>query len=328
MSYLDSKYVSLVSPQLQRFAKKKEHLYNFRCPYCGDSKKKKNLARGYIFRVKNDYVYKCHNCGVGRTFTNFLKDQNPGLYNDYVMERYRDGLTGKSTQTPNPKFDFKKPVFKSSHNLQKISELNNSHPARQYLEQRKIKDLDYFLYAPKFKEWTNTQVPTFDDMRGDGPRIILPLYTADKVMFGYQGRSLSPRTKLRYITIILDESQPKIFGLDKINPNERVYITEGPFDSTFIRNAIAMCGSDVHVPDGTASDCCYVYDNEPRNREIVNRVSKTIDSGNSVVIWPSSITQKDINDMYLAGHDVQHMVESNTYRGLEAKLKLNTWKKV
>ena len=131
MSYLDSKYVSLVSPQLQRFTKKKDHLYNFRCPYCGDSKKKKNLARGYIFRVKNDYVYKCHNCGVGRTFTNFLKDQDPNLHNQYVMERYRDGLTGKGTQTPQPKFDFKKPIFKTSIGLQKISELNNSHPARQ-----------------------------------------------------------------------------------------------------------------------------------------------------------------------------------------------------
>ena len=328
MSYLDSKYVSLVSPQLQRFTKKKEHLYNFRCPYCGDSKKKKNLARGYIFRVKNDYVYKCHNCGVGRTFTNFLKDQDPNLHNQYVMERYRDGLTGKGTQTPQPKFDFKKPVFKTSTGLQKISELNNSHPARQYLEQRKIKDLDYFLYAPKFKEWTNEQTPTFDDMRGDGPRIILPLYTADKVMFGFQGRSLSSRTKLRYITIILDESQPKLFGLDRINFNERVYITEGPFDSTFLRNSIAMCGSDVHVPDGTIDDCCYVYDNEPRNPQIVQRIGNTIDRGDSVVIWPTSVKQKDINDMYLAGHDVQTMVESNTYRGLEAKLKLNTWKKV
>ena len=328
MSYLDSKYVSLVSPQLQRFTKKKDHLYNFRCPYCGDSKKKKNLARGYIFRVKNDYVYKCHNCGVGRTFTNFLKDQDPNLHNQYVMERYRDGLTGKGTQTPQPKFDFKKPIFKTSIGLQKISELNNSHPARQYLEQRKIKDLDYFLYAPKFKEWTNEQTPTFDDMRGDGPRIILPLYTADKVMFGFQGRSLSPRTKLRYITIILDESQPKLFGLDKVNLNERVYITEGPFDSTFLQNAVAMCGADVVFPDGGTGDRVWCYDNEPRSREIVDRISRTIDRGDSVVIWPSSVTQKDINDMYLAGHDVQTMVESNTYRGLEAKLKLNTWKKV
>ncbi len=331
MSYLDSKYVSLVSPQLLKFAKKKNHLYNFRCPYCGDSKKKKNLARGYIFRVKNDYVYKCHNCGVGRTFTNFLKDQNPGLYNEYVMERYRDGLTGKGTQTPEPKFNFESPKFKKKKDqvdLQKISELNNSHPARQYLEQRKIKDLDYFLYAPKFKEWTNKQTPTFDDMRGDSPRIILPLYTADKVMFGFQGRSLSKTTKLRYITIILDESQPKLFGLDKVNFNERIYITEGPFDSTFLRNAIAMCGSDVYVPNGTINDCCYVYDNEPRNAQIVQRISNSIDRGDSVVIWPKSIQQKDINDMYLAGHDVQNVVESNVYSGLEAKLKLNEWKKV
>jgi hypothetical protein len=247
------------------------------------------------------------------------------------MERYRDGLTGKGSNTPEPKFNFESPRFKKKKDqvdLQKISELNNSHPARQYLEQRKIKDLDYFLYAPKFKEWTNKQTPTFDDMRGDGPRIILPLYTADKVMFGFQGRSLSKTTKLRYITIILDESQPKLFGLDRINFNERVYITEGPFDSTFLRNSIAMCGADVHIPSGSYNDCCYVYDNEPRNAQIVQRISKTIDSGDSVVIWPKSIQQKDINDMYLAGHDVQKVVESNVYRGLEAKLKLNEWKKV
>jgi hypothetical protein len=165
-------------------------------------------------------------------------------------------------------------------------------------------------------------------MRGDSPRIILPLYTADKKLFGFQGRSLSKATKLRYITVILDENQPKLFGLDKVNTNERVYICEGPFDSTFIRNSIAMCGSDVLLPSGFASDCCYVYDNEPRNPQIVNRIRNSINQGNSVVIWPKSITQKDINDMVLHGHDVQSVVESNVYQGLEATLKLNEWKKV
>ena len=331
MSYLDVKYISMVSASLQRFERKKEGLYNFRCPYCGDSQKRRDKARGYLFKKKNDYVYKCHNCGVGRTFTNFLKDQNKLLYDEYVLERYREGLTGKNTQTASPKFEFKQPVFKKSKQdikLQKISELNNSHLARQYLEQRKIKDLDYFFYCPKFKEWTNQQKQTFSDMRGDSPRIILPLYTADKKLFGFQGRSLSKATKLRYITVILDENQPKLFGLDKLNTNERVYITEGPFDSTFIRNAIAMCGADVHIPDGTYDDCCYVYDNEPRNPQIVNRVRNSINRGDSVVIWPKNIQQKDINDMYLAGHDVQKVVESNVYRGLEATLKLNEWKKV
>ena len=331
MSYIDVKYISMASASLQRFERKKDGLYNFRCPYCGDSQKRKDKARGYLFKIKNDYVYKCHNCGVGRTFTNFLKDNNQMLHDDYVMERYRDGLTGKNTQTKEPKFQFTKPVFKKSEQdieLQKISDLNISHPARQYLEQRKIEDLDYFFYCPKFKEWTNQQKETFSDMRGDSPRIILPLYTADKKLFGFQGRSLSKATKLRYITVILDENQPKLFGLDKVNFDETVYITEGPFDSTFIRNSIAMCGSDVHVDRGMFSSVVWVYDNEPRNQQIVERIKKTIDSGNSVVIWPQSILQKDINDMILAGHDVQTVVESNVYRGLEATLKLNEWKRV
>lgn len=321
----------MASASLQRFERKKDGLYNFRCPYCGDSQKRKDKARGYLFKIKNDYVYKCHNCGVGRTFTNFLKDNNQMLHDEYVMERYRDGLTGKNTQTKEPKFQFTKPVFKKSEQdieLQKISDLNISHPARQYLEQRKIEDLDYFFYCPKFKEWTNQQKETFSDMRGDSPRIILPLYTADKKLFGFQGRSLSKATKLRYITVILDENQPKLFGLDKVNFDETVYITEGPFDSTFIRNSIAMCGSDVHVDRGMFSSVVWVYDNEPRNQQIVERIKKTIDSGNSVVIWPQSILQKDINDMILAGHDVQTVVESNVYRGLEATLKLNEWKRV
>lgn len=331
MSYIDVKYISMASASLQRFERKKDGLYNFRCPYCGDSQKRKDKARGYLFKVKNDYVYKCHNCGVGRTFTNFLKDNNQMLHDEYVMERYRDGLTGKNTQTKSPKIEFSKPVFKKSEQdikLQRISELNISHLARQYLEERKIKDLDYFFYCPKFKEWTNQQKETFSDMRGDGPRIILPLYTAEKKLFGFQGRSLSKATKLRYITVILDENQPKLFGLDKVNLNETVYITEGPFDSTFIRNSIAMCGSDVHIDRGIFGNTVWIYDNEPRNQQIVDRIRKTIDAGNSVVIWPKSITQKDINDMVLAGHDVQNVVESNVYRGLEATLKLNEWKRV
>ncbi len=331
MSLIDAKYISLVSPQLLKYAKKRGNLHNFRCPYCGDSKKYKNKARGYLFKVKNDYVYKCHNCGVGRTFTNFLKDQNKMLYDQYVMERYRDGLTGKGSNTPDPVFDFEKPVFvkkKKSINLPKISDLNTSHPARLYLENRKIKDLDRFYYAERFKEWTNSLKKTFGDMRGDNPRIIIPMYTVDGDLFGFQGRSLSPNTNMRYITVMLDEDHPKLYGLETINRLRPVYIVEGPFDSTFIRNSIAMCGADIHVDGVGISSPVWVYDNEPRNPEIVKRISNTVSTKQTVVIWPSNIQQKDINDMVLAGHDVQSIVESNVYNGLEAKLKFNTWKKI
>ena len=328
MSYLDDQYINLVSVQLAKFAKKSSKTYNFRCPYCGDSRKYKNKARGYLFKIKNDFVYKCHNCGIGKTFTNFLKDQNIVLHDRYVMERYRMGLTGKGSQTPEPTFDFKKPVFKPKQiDLEPISQLNKEHPARMYLEQRKIEDLDCFYYCQKFKDWTNKQKKVFDTLRQDSPRIIIPLKDIEGNMFGFQGRSLAPTAKLRYITVMLDESKPKVYGMDRINPDETVYVTEGPFDSHFLGNAIAMCGSDVDLRS-MDYQFVYVYDNEPRSREICAKISKTIGHNASVVIWPKNIKQKDLNDMVLAGHDVQKMVESNTYQGLEAKLKLNEWKKV
>jgi len=330
MSYIDVKYIGLISPQLEKFSKKKDSLYNFRCPYCGDSKKHTNKTRGYIFKVKNDFVYKCHNCGLGRTFTNFLKDNCPHLHNQYVMERYREGLTGKNTQTKNPDFKFTKPEFqkkKTGIELEKISELNITHPARVYLEERKIKELDYFYYCPKFKEWTNSQLDVFPNLKQDGPRIIIPLRDTEGNMFGYQGRSLAPKAKIRYITIMLDDSKTKIFGLDRIDQTKIVYVTEGPFDSMFLSNSIAMCGSDVNLSNFDFK-LIYVFDNEPRNKEIVQKYIKTIDDGERVVIWPSGIVEKDINDMIMAGHNVQDVVESNTYQGLEAKLKLIEWKKV
>ena len=330
MSYIDVKYIQMVSPRLTLFTKKKADLFNFRCPYCGDSQKRKNKARGYLFKIKNDFVYKCHNCGVGRTLSNFLRDQDTLLHDQYIMEKFKDGkFTGKHSTVPKPKFNFKTPDFvKTDTGLEKISDLNIFHEARKYLEQRGIKDLDYFYYCPKFKEWTNKQKKTFDTLRQDHPRIIIPFKDKEGNLFGYQGRSLARHATLRYITIMLDEEQPKIFGLDRIDTNKSIYITEGPFDATFIKNSVAMAGSDIDIRSFGWSDYIWIFDNEPRNREIVNKISKVIDRGDKVVIWPNNIQQKDINDMSLGGHDVQKMVESNVYQKLEAKLKFNNWKKV
>jgi len=194
-----------------------------------------------------------------------------------------------------------------------------------YLEERKIKDLDYFYYCPKFKEWTNSQRKVFPNLKQDGPRIIIPLRDKDGNMFGYQGRSMAPKAKIRYITIMLDDSKTKIFGMDRVNEDKPIYVTEGPFDSMFLSNSIAMCGSDVSMNN---KNVVYVFDNEPRNKEIVSKYEKTINNGEPIVIWPQHIVEKDINDMVMAGHDVQNVVESNTYQGLEAKLKFTTWKKV
>ena len=323
--FVDNHYVSLLSGRLDKFVKKKADLYNFRCPYCGDSQKHKNKARGYFFRVKTDLVFKCHNCGVGRTLPNFLKDQASDLYDEYILERYKKGTSGKGSYVPKPKF--KKPVFRKHGNLDKVSSLNIEHKAYKYLVNRKI-DPSLFYYTDQFCTWVNTQKPTFKDIRIDHPRIIIPFIDNEGEWFGFQGRALNPKDKLRYITVMLDESKPKIYGLERIDVEKTIYIVEGPFDSTLLDNSIAMAGSDVDSRTFGWSNCVWVYDNEPRNREIVNRISRSIDRGEKVVIWPNDIHEKDINDMVIAGHDVQSLVELNTYQNLEAKIKFTEWKKV
>ena len=270
-------------------------------------------------------VFKCHNCGVGRTLPNFLKDQAPDLYDEYIIERYKKGTTGKGSYVPKPKFE--KPVFKKHGNLKKISSLNIEHTAYKYIINRGL-DPSLFYYAEEFCTWVNTQKPTFTHITKDHPRIIIPFIDKDGEWFGFQGRALNPKDKLRYITVMLDENKPKIYGLNRINPNKKIYIVEGPFDSTFLDNSIAMAGADVSDRTFGWSNCIWVYDNEPRNREIVKRISKSIDRGEKVVIWPNDIKEKDINDMVIAGHDVKSLVELNTYQGLEAQVKLTEWKKV
>ena len=322
MDHIDSKFVGLVSPRLEKFKRVKANLYNFRCPICGDSKKNKSKTRGYIYGVKENTNFKCHNCGASMSLNNFLKQVDPAVHKQYVMEKFKGGFTGRNFVAEEPEFKFEAPKFKRKLKLPKASE----HPRSSgYLTARKLNP-DDFYYAEHFKKFVNSLKPTFDDTKYDEERIIIPLYY-EKNLIGFQGRSLGP-SKVKYITVMLDDDAPKIYGLDNIRRDAPVYVTEGPFDSTFIRNAIAMCGADADVSRWGISNPVWIYDNEPRNREITNRISKTIDSGQSVVIWPESIDDKDINDMVMNGLDVQSVIESNTYSGLEAKLKFTTWKKI
>ncbi len=324
MDIIDSKYIGLVSSQLQKFKRVKANLYNFRCPLCGDSQKHKNKARGYFYQVKTNTNYKCHNCGASLSFNNFLKQIDTTLHKQYVMEKFKEGHAGgRNFVVDEPKFEFKKPIFKKKLNLPKASDVPI---AREYLERRRLNP-SKFYFAQKFQEWVNTQKQTFSNIVKDECRIIIPMYDTNSELIGFQGRSLAPNS-VKYITVMINEEAPKIYGLDQIKTTKPIYIVEGPFDSTLVENSVAMCGSDIDIRTFGWSDYIWVFDNEPRNREIVNRISKTIDRGDKVVIWPPNIEQKDVNDMILRGHNVMNVLESNTYSGLKAKIKFNYWKKI
>ena len=257
-----------------------------------------------------------------------LEMLDPALYKEYRLEKFKENNTSDPDMRKVRRVVSNTPKFTVDilSGLTPVSKLNKSHPAREYLLNRRL-PLEGLFWTDTFKEWTNSVKPdSFPDTNQDEGRIIIPFKDKEGRTFGYQGRSLV-KTGLRYITILLQEDAPKIFGLNTVNYDKPVYVTEGPFDSLLLENSVAMAGADATHRSLDGCDCIWVFDNEPRNQQITDRISKCIDRGDKVVIWPSTLKEKDINDMVLAGYQVQDIVQQNTYSGLAAKLKFNSWRK-
>jgi hypothetical protein len=342
MDWIDQKYIGLLSNRLQRFKRVNNSLFNFRCPLCGDSKKDKFKARGYIMeKPVVGTVFYCHNCHESISFKNLIGRIDSELSEQYVRERFLERNTPEQPEKKEEKPDISKivvPQFLKGDSplkqLKKISQLDAEHPVKKYVQKRQIPASVHYklFYAPKFKAWVNTIIPEkFDLESGDEPRLIIPFLDKDGNLFGFQGRSFKP-DGIRYITIMIDESKPKVFGLDTVNEKGKIYVVEGPIDSMFMPNCIAMAGSSVNLsnvfPNKPREEIVVVMDNEPRNGQIVKQIDKYIDEGYSVCIWPEDIAEKDINDMVLHGLDPEMIIVQNVRSGLMAKAALSQWKKI
>ena len=288
-TYVDIKYLNLMSHRLPKFTKKGDYLWNFRCPFCGDSKKSQSKARGYVYRTKNDLFYKCHNCSKGTNLANLILEVEESLYSQYLVERYKEGTTanGRGQNVENPKFNIPKPIF-----------------------------IDKDIFSE------------FKSLENDHPRMVIPFRDKNKKIFAYQGRAFGKETP-KYITIVLDQKYKKIFGIDRLDNDRSVIICEGPLDSLFLPNCIAVAQSDLRLHQYKDKGTL-VPDNEPRNEEIVKNIERAIDDGYKVVIWPSHIKEKDINDMILSGSTSKEILDTinhNTFSGLTAKTKLTNWRR-
>ena len=331
-SYIDLKFINDLSGRLSQFKKKTDYLFNFRCPHCGDSQKSKTKARAYLYRVKNDMFFKCHNCGQGQNLANFIKFIDPKLYEQYLLERYKKSAPA----TPKPKFDFKPTKFTNQtpiDDLKSIKDLPEDHPARLYCVNRKIpeKYFDKLFLSDKFMTLVNEVKPNTYKITKDHPRLIIPFYDTTGKVFAFQGRAFG-KEQPKYLTIKLDENKQKVYGLDKVNFQKPIYITEGPIDSLFIDNCLAAGGADLFLKNKIPNEnITYIFDNEPRNKEIVNRMYKVIEQDFNVVIWPEDLQLKDVNDMIMSGltkFELQDIISNNTYSKLSALTKLNYWKKI
>lgn len=342
MLSVDSKYVRLVAFRLRNFKQKKDYLWNFSCPVCGDSKKNLLKARGYVFQKGTDLFYTCHNCAIGLSLGNLLKHIDPTLHKEYVLERYTSGKSNNSSfantvlNISPPKFD-KVEKQKTFEHAEWCDKLPSGHYCLEYLSKRQIPKEFYskLLFTQHYKQFVDALMPNHGKQVIDDARLVIPFYDEYNDLIAVSGRAFESGDKtLRYVTIRTNDSENKlVYGMDRIKLSEPVYIVEGPIDSMFVNNCLASGDANLSLVSQSisAGKKILIFDNEPRNKEIVKMMQNAIKSGHNVVIWPSTIQGKDINEMVVNGHspdEIERIISSNTKSGLEAQTAFVFWKKV
>ena len=334
--YIEQKYLLLASSRLQQFKRKGDYLWNFRCPYCGDSKTNLTKARGYVFRKESNLIYKCHNCGIGANLNNFLKHLDSQLHDDYIKEKFLDNGKDRDTQAYE-KFSTHAPYLKGSSPLKsklvkKVSSLDHNHYAKKYVQKRKIpSDKHYLLYhTESFNQWSNEWCHKKLETNSDCARLIIPCHNEENKFNACQGRAYDNNDyKLRYQTSKVHEDTQLIFGQDRLKSDKPKFAVEGPIDSLFVDNCVAVLGFNKF--ELLSKDYTIIPDNDRRNTQVLKSMSELLELGYSMVLWPDEIKEKDINDMIMSGMSVEKLktiIENNTYQGNMALLKFTNWRKI
>ena len=344
MLYVDVKYLNQISNRFELFKRKDNYLFNVRCPFCGDSQKKMTKMRGYFYKIDNGMVYKCHNCGHGASFGNVLKELDPTVYKEYCLEKFADSFRGPgdapkwepsgSNWTPNGHklFDPEaKPKRLIDNIMDRVDTLPYDHECVKYVESRGIpkETWNRIYHIDNIKNIVQLNEKYSNSIITSEPRLALPFFNKFGKLTGVTLRGMRGES-LRYIMVKVDEDAPTVFGMDNLDEQQPITVVEGPIDSLFLRNSIACAGTSFNKIDtlGYHKDLVtIVFDNQPKNKDVCKLISKYIDLGYQVCIWPESIIEKDINDMVDAGIDVQSIIDNSTFAGLSAKLKFTKWKK-
>ena len=340
MLWLERKYLSQVVSLLDMAKWKNENTLNHRCPYCGDSAKNTYKARGYHFQVGQNFVYKCHNCGKSTSSVNFLKDHFPMIHKEYIKEWLKEnGKAPRQKKMPSAN-EFKFTPREEVLNMKRIDltavcfRANEKGVARDFLESRKIPEskIQDLWFVPQAQSLGLLSNKYKDRVLGDDPRVVIPFFDESGELVGISGRAIND-SPLRYLTMRFLDDVPLIYNIDKVDKSKTIYVTDGPIDSLFLPNALSVGGSDFKkIDDSIKENAILIYDNEPRNTEILKKINEVIDLGWSVCIWDDRRVSdiKDINDMVLNGlsqDEIVDIITSNTYSGLSAKVKLKEYAK-
>lgn len=337
--HIDVNFIRTIGASITGFQSVKRNVWVGRCPVCGDSQKHKSKKRFYIYRRKGSFFVFCHNCQLSHTLWKYLELYRPDLFPEYKRETLFDGIKQGPKRRRDDAQDVleqlgttRVPLKSELAGVVPCSSLSDDHPAIQYLMGRKFTSdmIARLYYAEDFLVTAQSVDTSLEDKPAlKTPRIVIPFRDREGNITMIQGRSLKPDDKLKYLSIKAHEDIEKVYGRSEVDYNKTVYCVEGPFDSMFVDNCLATCdGNLAKVLDADV----LVWDNQPRNAEVVRYMEEAIEAGRKIVIWPFSPDKKlDINDLIKKGisrKKLMSVLEENTYHGITAKMAFMRWKRI
>ena len=277
----------------------KPNYYQFRCNICGDSKRSKYKKRAYIVKYRDrPWVFKCHNgqCQTYMRATEWLKQYFPSYHRQYVQEAFRN--------KDNPAHKWEPPKETKDDKEERAATKSFVPILRgKGAVFEKAKDLCRSRNIPE-AVWHKWFVAT------DGPyanRLIIPFYE-DKTgrIHYYQGRALLETMDLKYLSRKAHELE-SIYNYYNVDSTRPVTVLEGPIDSIFVENSVAVTGLKVNdIRLNRFPDRRYLVDYDESGREMSKKLLK---KGRKVFVWrkflaanaivPSPNKKIDVNDVIL-----------------------------
>ena len=295
--------------------------WNFRCPFCGDSKKSKYKKRGWLLRDhrygRDRLVYHCFNCHMPSIeLKTMIKRLNPDLFERYlakeknqVIEDLKNGelIRKKEKSIPNRiDVDEEKKLGLFTLNPRSFVPARDVLPAVEYARSRLIPE--HVIDTLYFCTNKNPKVPWRE-------MLIFPLTKGDKV-YGFQGRSIRDK---RFNTFSQND-QFKVWGIFDVSLLDEVYIFESIIDAMTVHNSVAMLGASLSTPVlRKISNPVFVFDNDKTGLE---RALKYAEDGHKVFVWPLQRKEKDFNEVLKrtlwTPDQFKRFIDKNTMEGFSA----------
>jgi hypothetical protein len=341
MSWVHNEFAFRALSHLPRFKQvnnSRQFKLNCRCPVCGDSKKDEHKARFWAYDTGDDILLKCYNCDYVKPIGVYLREYEPELYREFILELRKDRMRSTPVKEPEkevPKEEKEPEGIKLIH-CDRLDKLPIDHPIVKYAIKRCIPQNKWnrLYFTMKWPSLVNSVNPDTYKSEKNEPRLVIPIFNERGKIESFQGRALRKDAPQKYITIKENENATKIYGLDTAKEGQRVFVLEGPIDSLFVDNSIAITGGSLDlgiIP--FKEDRAWIMDNEPRHPDTIKRMKRLVDAGEKVVFWDNSPwNNKDINEMIQYGgatvESIRDYIDNNIESGLMAQLRLKKYAKI